>query len=264
MTTQPFTPITAPAPTPAGAPSAPTLEDLLGAARPPVRVSLLPREVVQARALRRTRRWLAAGLGGVAAALGAVTWLSATSVHAAEDELAAAQQRTGVLTAEQAQFAEVPAVLAQLEAARTARAGAMGADVLWYEYLDGLTRSLPADVWLTDVTVTVDAAAGAAAAASAAASAAAAAPAAAGTAPSGAAAAQVASATFSGVAFEHPRVADWLDSLDATPGFTGATYSTSSRTEKEEEVVVEFESSVAVTTDALSHRFDGATDGEVG
>ncbi len=122
---------------------------------PVARVNLLPTEILAERRLRRTQLGLGAVVLGVVGAVAAGFVLAASSAATAEDELAAEQARTKVLTDEQAEYAEVPLVLGQVEAAQAARATAMATDVLWYEYLSHLSASYPQDVWMRDLTATV-------------------------------------------------------------------------------------------------------------
>lgn len=205
------------------------------------RVNLLPPEIAEERAFRRTQGMLALVLVGVLGALGAGFMLASASASQAADQLATEQTRQAELTREAAEYDEVPRVLRQVESAQNARATAMSSDVLWYRYLNDLALTYPADVWLDDLTMAV-----------------------AGTDPTGAQASNpdplatpgIGTITFSGTSRQHSDVAAWLDVLAGTEGFTDARFSTSQRTTIEETVVVDFTTSAVVTSDALSHRYD--------
>jgi Tfp pilus assembly protein PilN len=204
------------------------------------RVNLLPPEITAARALRRTQGLLGGCVLLVVGAITGVFVLSVLKADTAAENLAAEQAVTTVLTAEQAEYARVPLVLAQLEGAETARATAMGSEVLWHSYLEQLALSYPPNVWLGDITATV-ALPGAGAAASA----------------DPLATPGIGTVAFTGTALSSPDVAAWLDVLEATPGFADASLTSATRTEREGQVVVDFTTGVAVTDEALSHRFDG-------
>jgi Tfp pilus assembly protein PilN len=198
------------------------------------RVNLLPDEIVAERQLRRTQMGLGAVVLATVGAVAAGFVVAAASAAAAQDDLDVATANTSRLTAEQAEYAEVPQVLGQVQAAQEARATAMGADVLWYDYLGHLSASYPKDVWLRDLTVTANAPGQVA----------------------GAPADQIAKIDFNGTGAQHTGTADWLDVLGATPGLANPMYSESTRTDIDGTVVVDFTTSVSVTRDALSHRYE--------
>jgi Tfp pilus assembly protein PilN len=198
------------------------------------RVNLLPDEIVAERRLRRTQLALGGVVLGTVGAVAVGFVVAAASAAAAQDDLDVATATTTRLTAEQAEYAEVPLVVGQVQAAQEARATAMGADVLWYEYLGHLSASYPKDVWLRDLTVTANAPGQVA----------------------GTPADQVAKIDFNGTGTQHTGTADWLDVLEATPGLADPMYSESARTDIDGTVVVDFTTSVSVTRDALSLRYE--------
>lgn len=205
------------------------------------RVNLLPPEILAERTFQKTKLGLAAVVLAVAAGLVGGFVLAQMSANEAGDQLVAEQGRTATLSNEQTQYAEVPQVIGQVDSAKTAQATAMATDVLWFDYLDHIAASYPADVWLRDMTVTV------------------AAPTAL---PADTAAALVplsptiGTITVNGTGRTHEGTASWLDVMAATPGLADPLYSASSRTELEDQVVVDFTSTVNVTPDALSDRYE--------
>lgn len=203
------------------------------------RVNLLPPEVTAARALRRTQIGLGAALLVVLGAIAGVFLLSVQKADTAGENLAAEQARTSVLQAEQAEYARVPAVLAEVEAAQTARETAMGTDVLWYEYLDAIARTYPENVWLGDLTAAVTATTAATAVSA-----------------DPLATPGIGTVSFTGSSLALPDVAAWLDVLAATTGFADPSLTSATRTELDGRVVVDFTSSATITDQALSHRFD--------
>lgn len=222
-----------------------SLTEALGVAYRIPRVNLLPPEIFEARRFKRTQGALGACVVVTLLVAGGVYYLSQQRADAAQEELTIAQARTTELQAEQAEYAEVPKVLAQVESAELARETAMSTDVLWYRYLNDLALSYPAEVWLGNLTATVAGPGGT----------------------TGAAAVPVAGSdplatpgigtvTFTGTALDHPDVASWLDVLAGTPGFADPYFSSSSRSEIDGTDVVQFTSQVVVTADALSERYN--------
>jgi Tfp pilus assembly protein PilN len=141
------------------APAAPTSDEPVHRARVEwagvPRVDLLPPEIREGRRFRRVQRGLAAGvLVTVLATAAATTWAQ-LQVGAARDDLAQAQADSDRLRGQQAQFADVPKVLAKLDAARAARSAALGRDVRWYRYLDDLAVATPGSVQLSALTMTL-------------------------------------------------------------------------------------------------------------
>ena len=217
------------------------------------RVDLLPPEILARRRFRHTQQRSVVALAALVVGLAGGYVLSAQDRSEAADELAVAQARTAALTAEQAQYARAPQVYAQVDAAKAALRSAMAGDVRWYTYLADLAVTAPDGLWLTTVTASVTPSAGTA------------------TAPVGAAvvvdplaapgaAAPVGTLSVGGTAEQEPQVASWLEVLDATPGLTGASTSSITRTAIGERSVLTYESAATVTADALSRRFEQETD----
>lgn len=206
------------------------------------RVNLLPPEVLAARRLGHVQRWLACGLAVVLLALGGLWWTAQRSVADAQVAVAAQQARSVALQQEQSRYAEGPRVQAQVARVQLAQEVAMAGDVRWYEYLDSIGVHAPATVWLTDLSVSLADSASASGA------------------PADAvdplAEPAIATVTFSGAGSDYADVADWLEALTAIPGLSDARYSTASATTVDGADVTTFSSTVGVTADALTHRFD--------
>jgi len=201
------------------------------------RVNLLPPEILAERRLRRTQLGLGAVVLGVVGAVAAGFVVSAASAATAEDELAAEAARTRVLTNEQAEYAEVPQVLGQVEAAQNARATAMTTDVLWYEYLTHLSASYPKDVWMRDLTATIAPADAAAVA-------------------TGTTSPGIGTLLVNGTSTVHTGVADWMDVVEGTTGLVNPMYTEATRTDVDGTIVVDWTSQADVTPDALSNRYE--------
>jgi Tfp pilus assembly protein PilN len=121
------------------------------------RVSLLPPSVVEeARERSVTRRFAFAVVGVlVVAGLGvlATTWL-ATQARA---ELAAAQQETATLTAEQARYRESEELAGLLATLEDARAYATSTEIDWTAYIAKVSATMPAGTRLDEVSVSASA-----------------------------------------------------------------------------------------------------------
>lgn len=204
------------------------------------RVNLLPDEILAERRLKKTQIGLgAATLALVGLLIGGYV-LSAASVSTAEQALAQEQQRTSGLKNEESKYAEVPLVLAQVEAAQSARSTAMVTDVLWYEELNQLAATNPQNVWLRDMTVSLAVPVAAAAPGTAVVAT-----------PTG-----IGTLTFNGTGLVHSDASAFLDVLEGTPGYSYPYLTVSERVDLEGNVVVDFTATVNVTAEVLSHRYD--------
>lgn len=221
------------------------LTDLAPSAYTVPRVNLLPPEILQTRRFRRTQAALGACVVGVAVAAGGLYLVAQNSADAAAEELTVAQAETTRLQAEEAKYAEVPKVIAEVDAAKGARDQALSTNVAWYRYLNDLALTYPEAVWLDNVTASVAAAGGTT-----------------GAAPVPVAGSNplatpgIGTVTFTGKALKHSDVASWLDVLAGTEGFADAYFTNSTREQIDGTDVVNFTSQVVVTADALWDRYE--------
>jgi Tfp pilus assembly protein PilN len=210
-------------------------------------VNLLPPEILQQRRFKRGQRWLAVTVLAAVALLGAATWWAQTQVSTAEDGLAAETAQTTVLEVEEAKYAEVPRVLAQVSAAQRARQQSMASDVLWYRFLNDLALATPGGVSMQSVQATLQPA-GAAGAAGAAASAAPSVP----LKPAG-----IGTVTVDGTTGSFDQVSTWLENFADISGLDASTLSTANRSDSDSgSAEVQFSSGITMTGDALSHRYE--------
>lgn len=208
------------------------------------RVNLLPPEI----AADRRFRVLQAGLGvAILVALliiGGIYLLAAAAQGRAEDELAVSQAAQVKLDREVAQYAEVPAVFAQVAKAETQLKTAMGSEVRWSNYLSDLTSRVPADVALTRIEFMQK--------------------------PSGnvttvggvdTGGAIIANIDYKGVALapgangSRANLATWLESLAKHKSYANPYFVLSEADPKKKTPIVEFSSSVDVNEQALSRRY---------
>lgn len=203
------------------------------------RVNLLPAEILEGRTFRRTQMLLAAAVGMVAM-LGVLgTFWAQHQVGQAEAELAVVAQRTSDLQRQEAKYAEVPRVMAKVDAAVSARERSMASDILWYRFLDELAVATPDTVWLGSLSITMNEGAAASTPRDA-------------LTPSG-----LGEVTVTGTATRYPDVADWLTKVVTVHGMDLSRLQSASLKEGEStKDKISFGSSVNVTQDALSHRYD--------
>lgn len=199
-------------------------------------VNLLPPEILAGRTFRRTQKVLGATVVVVALALGGVYLLQVQNKNEAADALAVSQATGKTLQVEQAKYADVPRVYQAIDDAQAARQTAMGQDVEWFRYLTDFSLTMPANVWLTSLDLTLAGAAPAAGGAT--------------TTPG------VGTMTFAGTGNDHPDVAAWLVTLAKEKAATDAYFSTSTKAKIGTKDVVNFSSTAGVSPAALSHRFD--------
>lgn len=202
------------------------------------RVNLLPPEILEGRRFRRVQVLLGlVVLLTVLLAAAATVWASG-QVSTAQDELDDTTSRISALTTRRAQYAEVPRVTAQVDAATAARAEAMAGDVVWYRYLGDIRAALPGGVAMTSLGVTKTAAG-------------------AGATSTPLSATGIGTLTVEGTAPGYDSVSAWLDALDKIAGidFTSLT-SAAAGAGGQSSTAVSFTSSAVVTEGALSHLYD--------
>lgn len=207
------------------------------------RVNLLPPEVAEVRRFRRVQY----GLGSaVLAAIGVVILLlvlAMGSVSSAQQQVDKTQAEQTQLQGRLTKFNGVRQVYAQVAQSDAALRSALTGEVQLSHYLNDLSLTVPQHVWLTNLSVTLDAGGGTGSAAGA------------GAGP-GLARPGIGSLTATGSAFAHDDVANWLESLSREKGFADAYLSSSTEAFIGSRRTVTFTSSATVTSAALSHRYD--------
>lgn len=206
------------------------------------RVNLLPDEIVQRRRFQRTLRLLGGAVAACVLVGAAGTAWAQLQVADAQSRLEQAQDTTRRLNREVTKYAEVPKVLAQVEAARSARERAMATDVLWYRFLDDLANATPNSVALGSVSISMNASTAATAGADP-------------LTPGG-----LGDVTFTGTASRFPDVATWLTQVAEVHGLDASRLQSATRegdaTAPSSADKVTFSTRVVVTSNALSHRYD--------
>jgi Tfp pilus assembly protein PilN len=204
-------------------------------------VNLLPPEIEQARQFRRVQFGLGGAVLAALVAAGALFVAANAQVGEAQDHLDANKAQATQLQSNVDEYAEVPLVLGQVDAARAQLGQAMGQEVRWSYFLNDLSLKLPRHVWLDSMIVTSSAPTAV-------------------TTVDQYAAVGVATIAFEGHGYRHNDVAAWLNSLARQKGFT-QPYFTDSTIDPvgTDEDAVKFSSTVTVTDDALSNRYTEKT-----
>ncbi|MDQ1288748.1 MAG: hypothetical protein QG622_2314, partial [Actinomycetota bacterium] len=207
------------------------------------RVNLLPQEITDKRRFRHIQRVLLGVIGLVLLLCGLLTTWEQSRVTQARDELELIQNEAVDLERQQAKFAEVPKVSAQLDAARLAREQALGGDVLWFRFLTDLAVNTPPGTVLSSVTIEMSGSATPTRPAT-------------GDpfAPPG-----LGSVKVVGQAGEFTDVASWLDSVGKVNGLSGTLLESAARggdTSADPGIQISYSGAAVVTPAALSHRYD--------
>jgi Tfp pilus assembly protein PilN len=203
------------------------------------KVNLLPPEIAEQARFRKIQLGLG---GGVLAAVGLVALLyvgAVGSVNDANTELQAATATGAQLQAETAKYADVTAVYARAAAAEAMLTEAMGEEVQYSQFLNGLSLSIPENVWMKEVIFGQEAVPPAL----------------------GATEPGIGTVSFTGVGFNHDDVANFLDSLAKQGGYANPYFSSSAEVLIGTRKTVEFTSSVTLTPKALSERYTAPAGG---
>lgn len=196
-----------------------------------VRVDLLPTGFDKPRKDRHLRIGLGVALLAVLGAAAAGYHVTLGHVDDANTRLEAAQAETVELQRAQEPYAEVPQILAQVDAAREVRSQVSASDVPYYAYLDRLATAAPADLTYSTLTF---ASAGSSAA---------------GGAGSVAATNGVATLTVTGQTLAMDTVASWMDTIVTVDGVVDPTISAANL---DDQGVVTFNATATLTSDALT------------
>lgn len=209
----------------------------LGIARFP-QVNLLPPEIRASRVLGRAKMRLAAALLFVVVLAAAGFVGSALIERSAANELVAKQVEVQRLVAEQAKYAEVPRVKAQIASTQLARQLGMSTEVLWKGYLGAIQAVTPAGVTIKNLTTELPS------------------PVLPGSV-SGAplVSPSLGSISFVGQARTLPDLSAWMEALDGIPGLADATFATAPLTDVDGLVYYEIATTVQVNDIALASRF---------
>jgi Tfp pilus assembly protein PilN len=163
---------------------------------------------------------------------------ASSQVGKAQDDLDANKAQATKLQSQVTEYAAVPLVYGQVEAAHAQLGQAMGQEIRWSYFLNDLSLKIPRHVWLDSMIVSS-------------------------TAPNASApvtgqyaAVGIGNVLFEGHAYSHNDVAAWLNSLAKQKGYTQPYFTDSTVTPvADNDHAVLFTSQVTVTDDALSGRY---------
>ena len=234
------------APPPAAAPSR--------AAFP--KVNLLPPLITQEVKVRQAKLLLVGAAAVSVAVIGGMFVMAQNEVTSAQEGLDAANAQSAQLAAQQATYAEVPKVFAEVSAAQAQLATAMGNEVRWSYVLNNLALSIPRNVALTGFTGTLGQAEAPVVP-----------PAPAPNADGSTTPAPetpavpvgpVGTISYQGEATSYRAIASWLDSQAKQRTLDNVYLSSATRGDAKDEgpTVVTFDSTADLTPKSLSHRFD--------
>lgn len=215
------------------------------------RVNLLPPEIAAAAKLRRLQVMLGL-LVLVAMVMVVLGYLFASSrIGGAEEALAEAKTDGAKLQADVATYAEVPQVLAEVDAAQANLVTAMTPEIRWSFYLNDLSLTIPKTTRLSTITAVNNGAAEQLAGTVTAL----------GT-PLGAV--TMGSITFSGKSTDFNAVAAWLQSLARQDGYLEPSVQSVTRAEAEgaKDTFYDVESNTQLSLEAASGRFQQIANGE--
>lgn len=201
-------------------------------------VNLLPPEVKAARGLARLKKWLALVVLLALVVCAGIVLLAMLQQKDAEDDLGLQQAETERLMAEQARYAEVPAVLGALDRALAAREVGMSTEILWRPYLQAIAATTPEGVRIENLRVQG------------------ATPILLPSAPTDALSAwSVNTITFTAQSLVLPDTETWLRALATVPGFANPLFSQATLTETDGVVHYNVSATVQVNEQAYALRF---------
>ena len=205
-------------------------------------VNLLPTETKERQHSRRITAAAVAGVAGVVMLLLLVYLLQVGRLSSANRQLTAQDSINNDLRSKISGLQQFADLKANVTAKQALVTGLLHGEVLWSGVLHDLSMVIPDRMWLTNMTGTLAPSSGA------------------GSVPAGAPATGSAPATglvgtlqFQGYSFDHPTVALWLTRLVQVHGWVNAWITNASRTQYNNTPVVQFSSSVDLTTDATTN-----------
>jgi Tfp pilus assembly protein PilN len=219
-------------------------------------VNLIPEQIALEAHVRRAKRIAGACIAASALVVGGLYVMASNEASSAQDQLDAARARSATLAAEQAKYAEVPKLQAELRSAQAQEVLAMSGEVRWSVLLNNLSLSVPSGIGLTSVRGVITGTPVQAAAPST--------PGQSVTSITGTPG--VGTLTFEGEALDQPHVATFLDTIirggsivdpfatQVSQGQGGGTAGSTSGTAVPQGVT--FSATSTISPKALSHRYD--------
>lgn len=202
------------------------------------RVNLLPPEIGERQQMRRVRTGSGLAVLAALAVTGLLHAAAGAQVERAQETVDARTAEHARLLQEAGTYRDVTAVYARTAAAEAMLVDAMAEEVRWSRLLDELSLEVPDGVFLTALSYTqVPVGTGT------------------GTGAGGAGAPVTGTVSASGTALSHDDVASWLRALAAQEGHAGAVLQSATERRLAGRTVVDFVTSVSLTTRVLSDRY---------
>ncbi|MEX0875186.1 MAG: PilN domain-containing protein [Actinomycetota bacterium] len=198
-----------------------------------VPVNLLPQEIKSEQRVRRVFGIAAAGALALVVLLGTVTVVQRMQVASSERTLAAEQTKAAALRTEVGQLREFEVLQASIVNNRRLLGGALNADIAWSRFLDDLDTTMPADAWLTGMTVSGKPGVTALGEPS------------------------LGTAQYQGFVTSMPALAGWLDKMSTIKGLRFVYLSNGTKQDQNGRSVISFTATAHLTEQMLSGRCQG-------
>lgn len=204
------------------------------------RVNLIPPEIAETQRLRQVQRGMVGAVVLSALLVGGLYYHAKQGMSSAQSSLTTAQAQNAALETKYHALDYVQTDFTAAQAKQDMLDQAMSQEIRWSFILQDLTTRVPNNVWLTGMTATETTAPGSTAPPPT---------------PAPGAVQGIGTVTFSGVAFNHDDVANFLDSIARVKGFADPVFSNSTKNVIGTRGIVTYGSSATVTQAALSNRY---------
>jgi Tfp pilus assembly protein PilN len=203
-------------------------------------VNLMPPEIAAAERLHQLQRGMVGAVVLSALMVGGLYYHAKQGMSSAQHSLASTQAQNAALESKYHALDYVTADFTAAQAKQQMLDQAMGQEIRWSFVLQDLTTRIPNNVWLTSMTASETTAPGSTAAP---------------TTVTPGTTAGIGTVVFTGVAFAHDDVANWLESIAKVKGIADPTFSNSTKSAIGTRGVVDFGSTATVSDKALSNRY---------
>jgi Tfp pilus assembly protein PilN len=204
------------------------------------RVNLIPPEIAEAERLHTMQRVMALAVIVAVLLVGFLYWHAKKGMTTAQNSLQAAKAQNAALETKYTALNYVQTDFNAAQAKQDMLDQAMSQEIRWSFVLQDLTTRIPNDVWLTGLSAAETTAPGSTATPAT---------------PTPGSPTGIGTVTFSGTAFSHDDVANWLEALAKIKGFAAPSFSSSTKASIGTRVFVNFGTQATVTEAALSNRY---------
>jgi Tfp pilus assembly protein PilN len=208
------------------------------------RVNLMPPEIAEAERFRRLQLAMGGAVVLSAVIVGALYQHAKSGISDAQGQLSTAQTQQTSLQSKLNSLSSVSQTYAAVHAKQQLLQEAMGGEIRWSYMLNDMSFRIPNNVWLTAIEANETTAADVSTIVPVTP-----------TVVPGNSTDAVGTVSYSGVAFKHDDVANWLDALAKEKGFSDPSFSSSTEGLIGQRKVEDFNTSVDLTPKALSNRY---------